>query len=218
MFILAILIVNLCNSEKLYFGALELSLIILIFIVWLDFKLDGFEILGLRWLKSNDDKDASKKVPLEEIDQKYEFEVKYKTKELKEIEKENPKVIDFYARINYDKEAGSQALLRIKINEILIDQDRLFNKPKRKKYIDNREFEWFNEDFKSWNIQYSPDFSSNYFSEKYKIINGDPYHFAINISDIKTINGKYKIEFEHIGLTGQEPFQNSIIIRNLQLL
>ena len=128
-------------------------------------------------------------------------------------------ILAMKARIHYTHEAGSQYLLRIYVNNTVITEDDLINKPKTEIIRDGREFPWYNPTNKSWRIPYSPSFISNYFHERYKVMNGDPYILMFDISHIKKKNGNgYEIVIQHNGMKGNEAYMNSVIIDNLELI
>lgn len=129
--------------------------------------------------------------------------------------KDDQNLLIFKARINFDHEAGNQYLLRVKVNGIPITADRLVNKPALKILNDSREWPWFNPNNNSWSLSYSPNFRENYFHFRYKVVNGDPYIFIFNLSGIpKKKDNKYEVIFEHNGMTGNEAYKNSIIVKD----
>ncbi len=122
------------------------------------------------------------------------------------------------ARINYNHEDGSAPLMTIKVNDIPITADNLKNKPPTKYYKGGRKFPWYDAKFNGWNIQYSPDFFSNYLHKYYSVINGDPYLFTFNIEHIKPIEeNRYMMEISHKGLEGKEAWKNDIIIKEIEM-
>lgn len=128
-----------------------------------------------------------------------------------------PTRFSFKARIHYDHEAGSAFLLKIVINDVLIDEARLLNKPQIKEYKDNRKSNWFSEKDGAWSLQYSPDFKINYEHKVYKVINGDPYLFIFNIKDIMPMNKDYIIKFIHVGDDAIQAHKNVIICSEIKL-
>ncbi len=49
------------------------------------------------------------------------------------------------ARINYETKVGSTYLIKLFVNNVLIEDWRLENKEKIKKYMDGREFNWYHD-------------------------------------------------------------------------
>lgn len=122
------------------------------------------------------------------------------------------------ARINYNHSAGSQYLMRILVNDSILNATNLVNKPLIMKYQDGREYYWFNDQNRSWFISYSPNFKDTYFHKKYKVLNGDPYIFVFDLSNIrKKDKTVYEIIIEHNGLQGNEAYKNSIIVSDIEV-
>ena len=159
--------------------------------------------------------EANEYIPTD-IKDKNAIEIKYgnsyKFNKLK-LEEQEINLLTFKARINYPHEAGSQYLMKLNVNGEYLKANDLINKSLTKRYADGREYSWFNEKDNSWFINYSPNFKQNYFSGKYRVINGDPYLFIFDLSRIKIENGtEYNIVIEHNGLVGNDAYRNSIII------
>lgn len=130
---------------------------------------------------------------------------------------DNPLLL-FAARINFSQEAGSAWIMKIIVNgEVLRDQ-HLLNKPLVKEYKSGRVRPWFSDQNESWFLCYSPNFKDNYFHPRYRVVNGDPYIFAFDLSEIEPKDDKYEVIIEH---TGQEEFdahKNPIVVKGLAIL
>ncbi|MFH0895581.1 MAG: DUF4062 domain-containing protein [Bacteroidota bacterium] len=124
-------------------------------------------------------------------------------------------VFSFFARINYNHEAGATPLLCIKINNINIDDSFVINKPPLRENLSGKKSGWFSRDLMAWSLCYSPDFKSNYFHSSYKVINAEPYFYAFNIKNFLVTDSKLDIELIHVVREGNEAFKNSIIIENI---
>jgi hypothetical protein len=192
--------------------------LVLAILPWLSYLFETVEIPGIGKFGLRKYDVAKKYIPTENIEENAN-EIKYGeqsilTKQAIEI----PPLLYFKARINYSHEAGSHYLMKILVNEQILTPDMLVNKPTNKKIQDGREKQWFNQNNGSWALRYSPDFKQNYFHPKYKVVNGDPYIFIFNLSNITPKQKKlYEIKIEHIGLKGNEAFKNSLIIKDLFL-
>lgn len=134
-------------------------------------------------------------------------------------EKTLKNVLQVKARINFLTEAGSSYILKIKVNGIEIDQTRLINKPLIKEYTNGKKMEWYSSKSFLWNLQYSPNFLTNYIDSRYRVINGDPYIFLFNISNIQpTKNNEFVVELYHGGSETILAHQNFIVCREVVLL
>ena len=148
-------------------------------------------------------------------------EIKYnqKSKPIILEASEDPPLLFLRARINYSHESGSQYLMRIIVNGVVLGSNAIINKPEIKKYSYGREWPLYNTGNKSWFLSYSPNFWSNYFHPIYKVINGDPYIFIFDLSRIQAKNeNKYEVVIQHNGMTGHEAYQNSLIVKDVAIL
>lgn len=121
------------------------------------------------------------------------------------------------ARIHFTHVAGFTDLMRIKVNGQTLKAQHSVNKDIDFKIADGRDFSWFNPEIISWCIPYSPDFKSNYSHSKYRVLNGDPYSYLFDLSLISPDkDGKYNIVVEHNGKTGNDAFENAIVVRDVK--
>ena len=124
--------------------------------------------------------------------------------------------LSFKARIHFRREAGSQELLKIWINDNIIESKHSVNKDFDAVISEGRSFQWYNKDTQSWRIPYSPNFKTNYYHFHYRVLNCDAYYFIFNLTKIQpNANGKYIIKFEHNGKEGDDAFENAIVVRNI---
>jgi hypothetical protein len=148
-----------------------------------------------------------------------ESELKFRGHKTVELPANGVKDVLFLkSRINYSHEAGAAYLMKIMVNDKPITARYLLNKSLIFKIKDGRESPWFNSENKCWMVFYSSNFKDNYFHERYKVINGDPYIFAFDLSDFRKLNEKYKITIEHAGTDDDPSFRNSLIIDDLKVL
>jgi hypothetical protein len=224
-FYLRLIISGICLSAILLYYFLPdfkvENMVLYIFILgllpWLNIFFESVEIPGFFKGKFKED---SPKDYIGPPKQKSDNESIVKFNELKvtTLKHESPNQLSFKARINYTKEAGATYILGLYVNEVLIDGNRLINKSIIKKYKDGREAPWYSEEFGAWSLQYSPDFKTNYFDHKYKVVNGDPYSFVFNVRDILPKNGVFEIKITHEGGRKENKgHENPIIFSNLEL-
>lgn len=128
----------------------------------------------------------------------------------------NP-VLSLNARISFSHEAGSSWVMKIIVNNMLIRDQQLLNKAQTKEIGDGRVRPWFSSSTESWQLVYSPSFKANYFNERYRVINSDPYFFVFDLSEAQTINGKYEVIIKHIGLKSVEAHNNPIIVKDVSI-
>jgi hypothetical protein len=148
-----------------------------------------------------------------------EEEIKFKGHKTFKIPANDVKDVLFLkSRINYSHEAGGWYLMRITVNDKPLTARHLLNKSLIIRIMDGREFPCFNSENGCWMIFYSSNFKDNYFQGKYKAIDGDPYTFGFDLSDIGKINGEYQIKIEHAGTDDDQSFRNSIIISDVKIL
>lgn len=131
---------------------------------------------------------------------------------------EPPNLLVLKARINYKYEAGAQYLMKVYVNNTILKSNTLINKPIIRKIQDGREIPWFNAENNSWGVCYSPNFKSNYFHHSYRVINGDPYTFIFDLSEIEPDDNYYHVTIEHNGKKGNPAYLNSIIVMEKNLL
>ena len=125
----------------------------------------------------------------------------------------SPPVLKILGRINYDRPAGAAHLLRIKVNGIYLRDKHLINKPLEREYITGRRRLWFNEEYQSWFLCYSQNFKANYFHNRYRVINGDPYEFKFDLSEfVKDSQKSCTVIFEHLSLENNEAYRNSLVL------
>jgi hypothetical protein len=197
-------------------------LLIFAFLPWGLRFVDSLELNVFGWvLKITPKKEiykANQKVDVVEINKDAEKEVKYNS-ELPVTENVNSKIkyLSFKARINYPHEAGAYYLLRVKVNDVVLDKSYIINREHGAKLANGRIRREFDSIDKAWNVVYSPDFASNYLSKYYKVLNFDPYLFVFNISEFIKDKTNINIKFCHVGPPGDEAYKNSIIIRELGL-
>ena len=113
--------------------------------------------------------------------------------------------IKIIARIKWKEMAGTASLIRVSINNTILDNQYILNKSAYYKLRDGRKYEWFNKEYKSFSLCYSPDFKANYSSstgysrEGYKIVSGgDPYKFIFNINDFLSNKKTNVLKIENI--------------------
>ena len=148
-----------------------------------------------------------------------EMEIRFKESKIFELPGDDGKSALFLkARINYTHEAGAWYLMKIRVNDNLITEKHLLNKKLLCRFKDGRENLLIDPANGSWLIHYSANFKDNYYHPKYKVINGDPYIFIFDLSDVDRINGKYRICIEHMGTDEYQAFKNSIIISDMKIL
>ncbi len=186
-------------------------------IPWLNILFESIEIPGLLKVKYNDDH-AQHYVESKEPKSENEEVIKFKSQKIIALPSNSwMKKFSLKARINYETEAGSTYLMKLFVNNVLIEGWRLENKEKIKKYMDGREFNWYHDIHKTWNLQYSPSFESNAKSSKYRVINGNAYEFVFNIADITLIDNKYEITISHLGREDRIAHKNSIVVKDLKI-
>jgi hypothetical protein len=215
--ITAFFIASFIFHKTIQIDSIGLILLILAVSPWLQPILESIEITGIFKANWKNMDEANKEIKYEKsLD---EEEITFGNSKIierasKEIQK---RFISFKARINYDHEAGSNYLLKVKINDRYLDEISIANRAEFQLKADGRRFYSYSKEFDSWLLCYSPDFISNYRSHnRHKIMNGDPYLFVFDISSIQPVDNKYKIEIEHTGREGSPAFRNSIIIKDFE--
>jgi hypothetical protein len=122
-------------------------------------------------------------------------------------------VLKILGRINYSHPAGAAHLLRVKVNGKYLKEHHLINKPLEREYITGRRALWYNKQYRSWSLCYSPDFKANYFHKLYRVINGDPYEFKFDLSEfLGESERSCAVIFEHVGLENNEAYKNSLVL------
>ena len=122
-------------------------------------------------------------------------------------------LLSFKARINYPNEAGSTNILRMELNEKILDETYCINRQGSYKINDGRILKYFDENKNSWRILYSPSFSENYQHPNYKVLDGDPYQFEFIVKDLLLI-GSNELKLYHTGDSSSQAYQNPIIIED----
>lgn len=196
----------------------SLILLLLVFIPWMNIIIKKFEFfgIGVDYQDQDDAKDlvrgSIKTVDKNELILPFQGNIP-----INKEKTSNNDLLFFKARINHPFEAGAQFLLKIIVNNELLNQRFDVNKPNERVIGDKRILQWFNIQKESWSIPYSPDFKSNYLNEKYKVENGDAYLFIFDLSKLNKINSKYNIVLYHTGTEEKEVFKNDIIIKGLEI-
>lgn len=206
---------------SLRLDTISFGLLIIAIIPWLSSLFESLELPGGWKLKFNKEISSANKFVNVISESGNYFEVKNKSKESIQLTKREDlkNILSMKARINYDHEAGGQYLLKIYINGEPITARHLINKPITKENASGRISTWFDDKIDCWKVVYSPNFFSNYLHHFYKVVNGDPYEFIFDISEIKeNSDGKFKIIFEHNGKTGNDAYKNSIIVKDVGLI
>ena len=122
------------------------------------------------------------------------------------------------ARIDFSHEAGSTWVMRVLVNDEILRDERLINKPPAKRIKDGRVVPWFSVQNESWRLCYSLNFKDNYYHPRYRVVNGDPYIFMFDLSGIETRNGEFEVIIEHTGQEEIEAHENPIIVRGIEIL
>jgi hypothetical protein len=108
--------------------------------------------------------------------------------------------------------------MKVIVNGETLRDDHLLNKPKVNKIADGRVVPWFSEKELSWRLCYSPSFKDNYFHQRYRVVNGDAYFFAFDLSHIISEEGRFEIVVEHTGQQDVEIHQNPIIVQEVEVI
>jgi hypothetical protein len=216
LFFIALLIIHLFSIWKIRIDAIALILLILTIIPWFLKYVESLEISGVKFKIPQMDY-ASKYITDIKIN-KGETEIKFQETYSQDIKVEKGvKYLSFRARINYSHEAGAQYLLKVIINEKVLNVSHMVNREIQRKIADGRSQPTFNQVNQSWGLLYSPDFISNYSHEKYKVLNFDPYLFIFNIEGLIENGNTLKVQLVHVGDSESKPQLNSIIFRDLVL-
>ena len=211
---LILLILHLFSST-IKFDFPGLILLGLILLPWLSLIFENVEIFGFKgsFIQDNTPNDFI------EFNGRYEENqtiIVFKGSEIITRINNTHNLLALDARINFNREGGSSYLLKILVNNVLIDAGRLKNKSIIKEYNDGRKFQWYLPARSAWNLQFSPDFSSNYFHPIYHVVNGDPYSFVFDITDIAPIEtNSFKIELIHCGTDENPAHRNYLVVSNL---
>lgn len=208
--------------QEIVINQFTIYLFLIAIIPWASEFIKSFEGLGVKaeFKEKDDARDYKeyKKTPslgehvITKEQKEKEIEVSPLSKDNEEVE-----ILSLKARIHYSKEAGATFLMKIYVNDTIIEGERLINKPQIKLYNDGRESPWFHDNKFLWSLQYSKDFKSNYNDEQYKVVNGDPYVFKFDISNIKPIKDKYILRIVHDSLSEREAHKNSIVIKDIEI-
>ena len=129
----------------------------------------------------------------------YGKSIKYK------IPNNNYTKIKIIARIKWKEMAGTASLMRVSINNTILNNQNILNKDAYYKLKDGRKYKWFDKVHNSFSLCYSPNFQANYSSstgysrQGYQIISGgDPYKFIFNINNFLSNNKINVLKIENI--------------------
>lgn len=105
-------------------------------------------------------------------------------------------LLEMWARLHYERLAGSTTAMVIRINGMTLDPEQLVNKPMSFQTRGGAALTWYGNG--SWRILYSHDFKAAIedVSSPYSVIGADPYRFAFDIADLLT-DGKNTIAISH---------------------
>ncbi|MBN2778753.1 MAG: hypothetical protein JXR36_13995 [Bacteroidales bacterium] len=195
-------------------------LLLLILLPWINIIVKKIELFGVS-VDLNPPDDAKQSYPVETYDSNGTNEknklviINFKESKNFYFDHTSKNILFINARINHPQEAGAGALIKITVNKKVLTDKNLLSKPNERIIGDGRTSLWYNARKESFIIPYSPDFKANYFSDKYRVINGDAYNFKFNISQIVSDNGKYCVQIVHTGDSTEDQYKNAIIIREI---
>lgn len=100
---------------------------------------------------------------------------------ISELDESSMGILNFKARINFNKVAGFYPLLKVKVGDTYLKEEDLLNKPSSYIMRDGRIRQWYNKELDGWMVCYSHDFKSAYNHKRYSPKNADPYFFVFDI-------------------------------------
>lgn len=105
------------------------------------------------------------------------------------------------ARIDYPTVAGAAELLRITVNNRIIQGYQLKNKNLAFHCAGiSKTYNYYNNERQSWYLFYSPDFfQNNVGSSTYRVVEGNAYQYLFDISDYVTRGQQNKIILQNVG-------------------
>lgn len=105
-------------------------------------------------------------------------------------------LLEMWARLSYERLAGSTTVMVIRVNGMTLDAEQLINKPMSFQTRGGAALTWYGNG--SWRILYSPDFKAAVedASNPYSVVGADPYKFTFDITDLLA-DGKNTITISH---------------------
>jgi hypothetical protein len=105
------------------------------------------------------------------------------------------------ARANSEKPGGGRSFMRVRVNDKEIGSERLVNKKLNFTYnINNFKTTYYSQNMSAWYLFFSPDFTW-YANTQHvdHIIEGNPYHYKFDVSDLVYRGAPNEIVIENIG-------------------